>query len=693
MRNDNGCVAARIPAGTDRSRSVGKTIFLFMTCCVLVLCQQEIVRAQDATKMEVKDLESMSIDQLLNIDLLQVASKKPMGRKDIPGTVTLIKREEIQNSGARDLIDVLNMVPGFVFGLDVQGVTGMGTRGNWAEEGKVLVMLDGMPMNELLYATMPFGSHFPLDQIERIEIIRGPGASFYGGYAELAVINIITSSPKDLEGVRISGQLGELGSTFGRETFSISAGKQYGELGVTASAFVGKSNRSDDLYTGVDGLSYTMGGMNTFAPLNLNVGLSYGELHTRFIYDRYDTQERDGLGVTLPYPVATNFTTFIGDVQYDYKMTDDLTLTPRLNFIRQRPYQATNSLLTDTSLPFASLFSDKIVTRSTAGLTLSGDLTKSLFITVGAEGYADRGTVADESVPANFFENGSSVSHTNLGFFVQSFWTTPVANLNAGMRYDRNSEVPAAFVPWVGVTRTIDKFNFKLLFGQNFKAPTIENISINPSIKPEKTTALEFEIGYQLKYDMFLSANIFNVSIDDPIVYGVVDNREAYFNYPRTGTRGVELEYVAKNAWGSLDATYSFYTAVDNQVPQYNVPGVSSALLAFSQHKWTLNSSIVLLDGAVTVNPSLLAYGKRYGFASVDASGVPIVRTFPPLMLVNAFVLYRNAFLHGLDLGVGAYDIFNQQFEFIQPYDGGHAPLPGPGRELTIRASYSLERF
>jgi outer membrane cobalamin receptor len=93
-------------------------------------------------------------------------------------------------------MEVLRNVPGFEFGLDVEGVVGLGIRGNWAHEGKVVLFIDGQEMNESLYSTLQFGNHYPVEHIDRIEIIRGPGSALHGGFAAYAVINIITRTPK-----------------------------------------------------------------------------------------------------------------------------------------------------------------------------------------------------------------------------------------------------------------------------------------------------------------------------------------------------------------------------------------------------------------------------------------------------------------------------------------------------------------
>ena len=61
-----------------------------------------------------EDLSEMSIEELLNINV-SVASYKTSGIREQPGIITVITREEIKKSGARDLIDIINLVPGFGF--------------------------------------------------------------------------------------------------------------------------------------------------------------------------------------------------------------------------------------------------------------------------------------------------------------------------------------------------------------------------------------------------------------------------------------------------------------------------------------------------------------------------------------------------------------------------------------------------
>ena len=119
---------------------------------------------------------------LFNINVqTTVVSKKAQSTRETPGIVTIITEDEIRNMGAKDLMEVLSLIPSVNFGVDVQGVVGLGIRGLWAHEGKHLLLIDGIEMNETQYGTTQLGNHYPVDQIKRIEVIRGPARLFTVG--------------------------------------------------------------------------------------------------------------------------------------------------------------------------------------------------------------------------------------------------------------------------------------------------------------------------------------------------------------------------------------------------------------------------------------------------------------------------------------------------------------------------------
>ena len=170
-------------------------LFLFLTLIYLSSYPQ-----QEIDEEQLQELREMSLEEVLKSEIT-VASLTPVSMRESPGIVTLITRDDIINAGTRDLIDVLTLlVPGFSFQQSQYGPIGLGVRGNWAFDGKALMMIDGVECNDEAFSAILFGNHFLVENIDRIEIIRGPGSVIYGANAALGVINIITRGYKQFKG-------------------------------------------------------------------------------------------------------------------------------------------------------------------------------------------------------------------------------------------------------------------------------------------------------------------------------------------------------------------------------------------------------------------------------------------------------------------------------------------------------------
>lgn len=95
---------------------------------VILFITLAIAPPTTAQEPEIDDFIELSLEDLLNMKVTVATGQKGMNTRESPGIISVVNAEEIQNSGARDLIDVLRLVPGFTFGMDVQGVTGIAIR-------------------------------------------------------------------------------------------------------------------------------------------------------------------------------------------------------------------------------------------------------------------------------------------------------------------------------------------------------------------------------------------------------------------------------------------------------------------------------------------------------------------------------------------------------------------------------------
>ncbi|UII19841.1 TonB-dependent receptor plug domain-containing protein [Fulvivirga ligni] len=630
----------------------------------------------------------MSLEELMNMPIT-VASSEALSPRESPGIVSLITAGDIAKMGARDLIDVLRTVPGFEFGVDVSGVTGIGIRGNWAHEGKVLILLDGHEMNETAYGTSQVGNHFPVDQIQRIEIIRGPGSALYGGYAELGVINIISKKAADIGGVGVATSYGQMQSDFGRSNATVMVGKEIGDLAFDAKLTTSKALRSNKTYTDFYGGTYEMADNSEMKNLHLNGGLSYKNLSVRLLYEDYELQQRDLYDEAMIEPVQMHFKTQSIDVKYGINISDKVKLTPRINYKKQNPWLAnSDAALRNEEAGFYNYF-DNDLTKLTGNLTLNVDFSPSAHLISGVEYYEDKGKLNGATYE---FNNSNTIDFSNLSVFSQALFKTKVANITVGARYNNHEQFGSSFVPRVGVTKVVNNFHAKLLLSQAFRAPSIQNIDPNPEIKPEQTSVIEIEAGYKLNDKMLVTANLFRTRIDDPIVYfyDVDTDVEGYDNFDKTGTHGFEIEYKYQGKGVSVNVNYSYYnSAGENDIDSYTVPGKDNVLLGFAQNKFNMMGSIHLSDN-FTVNPSVTFLGKRYGYTMVDENKDSVLEEFDPVVFVNLYLNYNNRFTKNLNLGVGVNNLTNNDYAYIQPYNSGHAPLPARSAEYGIKLSYKL---
>jgi iron complex outermembrane receptor protein len=154
-------------------------------------------------------LKTLSIEELLQTEITSV-SKKPESLFNAAAAITVITAEDIRRTGARSLPEVLRLVPGMQVGQVDGSKWEIGVRGfNDYFENKLLVLIDGRSMYTPLYSGVYWNSlDTILEDIERIEVIRGPGATVWGSNAVNGVINIITKSSKDTQGGLVSTTYG-----------------------------------------------------------------------------------------------------------------------------------------------------------------------------------------------------------------------------------------------------------------------------------------------------------------------------------------------------------------------------------------------------------------------------------------------------------------------------------------------------
>jgi len=208
---------------------------IFWTIAIAVLWMS-IVTLPIAAQDEEQDLDDLETteefqEQEETLEVLEtvwaeetsIASRVVSSIAEAPSVVTVITAQQIRDMGARTLQDVLKTVLGFdALPYDISGFPNETFFSNLS----VLVLHNGARMNGY-YTGTSSGTEYQifLENVERIEIIAGPGSALYGANAFAGVINIITKTPEQIDGI----QIGDERSSFNGERYHLLAGKQLGD--------------------------------------------------------------------------------------------------------------------------------------------------------------------------------------------------------------------------------------------------------------------------------------------------------------------------------------------------------------------------------------------------------------------------------------------------------------------------------
>lgn len=444
------------------------------------------------------DAGSDSVD-LSRIVVTPSRFDEPSGQS--PSKVDVITSRDILTSTSYDISEQLDSISGVTIS-DYGGPGSAKTvrmRGSTAAQ--VLVMVDGRPMNSPRDGETDL-STVPLNSIDRVEVVHGPGNSLYGSSGMGGAINIITRKPPD------SGQRTELYSSFGTYrtyTERASHGAKIGSFGYLLNS----------------GYQYSQGirQNSKFDARDINAKLEY-DLNSENTVSLYSSGYKSKVGApgTLSSPD-------LDDRQDNSKSSADLSWTfkPKEMFAIENKIYGINDRLEfaeNSAGSFWDIAGKKDVHNTKArgfNTQISGDLTDNIR---GAFGF---------NYLANKNESTSSGKHryTVRAAYIENSWAVNKAlRLNLGARVDDYSNFGTETCPSGGLRWTLnDNLGFRASMAKSFRAPTFNDLywpddgwtKGNPSLKPEKGVTKEAGIDLKMFDRLSSSAALFRSDYSDLI--------------------------------------------------------------------------------------------------------------------------------------------------------------------------------
>lgn len=667
--------------------------------------------------------------------MIATGSKTPINKA--PSVASVITADDIKAMGATTLEQVLETVPGVHVSyngnqwLPLYYIRGIATQYN----PEVLVMVNGIPITDQFVGDRGrMWGDYPLENISRVEVIRGPGSALYGAEAVAGVINIITKKAGEIGGTEAGVRAGKF------DTYDAWAqhGGNWGGFDVATYLRLGKTAGSDaivgaDAQTSLDRTYHTN---VSHAPGPLNAGYDAVDLQLDLSRDKWrfrsSLRDRSNYGTGTGVADALDPSTKM----HGRYITSDLTWQDpefgrNLGLTVQASYYDIAETNTEITLfPAGSVLPVAQSGGSTSTVGMVGQpqhwiRSERLHLSALYTGFERHklqygaGLNQDDMYKVtetkNFNFSGGVPTCLNLACsmvdvtgsstlafltphkrdayyaYVQDEWSLARDwTLTGGVRYDRYSDVGGTTNPRLAlVWDTAYNLTSKLMYGRAFRAPsfvelyTINNPEAlgNPNLKPETIDTLELAFSWQVRDDIKTGLNLFHYRMKDVIKFmpnAVASSGNTAQNAGGQHGNGLELEarWEATSTL-ALSGNYAYQRSIDESTGKD--AGLAPHHLLYGRVDWryapgwTLNGQVNYV--ADRLRPSGDTRAKIADYATVDLT------------------LRTDRLRDGWEAAFSVRNLFNA--EASEPTTGSSATnlpydLPLPGRSYYLELRYKL---
>ena len=641
------------------------------------------------------DEEVLKEDDEAILNVLRIMEEETKYAKDaktytdfVPGMVTVLRGDELEMKGVHTVYEALALVPGLHLSITSSGEKKIIVRGvgmTYAS-GSLKLLLNNVSLNDTLSSTSSVLYDIPIEQVDRIDVIRGPGAVRFGEYAYAGVINVITRK----NGNRVFGRYGSFDTYAGGGLLSYAIPEK--DLSVSLN-LAGWDTGGGDVDSGLDRLYGTGSPSHSPGPTNevhqdstAVLALDFKTFSLLGQFASIKLGDYFGFGFTLPGPDDRKVQTHENWV---LEARQKLDITPSLKgelklgwwqFVRDWTAEVSpDSLTEDTYYKERRLYGALDLTwKEWEGHTLLFGLAFSGIDVLDAwqeANGADQGWIVDDET-----REISSI------FVEDEFEITDRLTITGGLRYDYYNDVGDSTTPRVaGVYRLKDHHILKAQYAEAFRPPTFLEICGlgqqfigNPGIDPE--TIRTYEVGYIYKHAHTDGRiTLFYSELEDLIVEKIADPRTGIGRYENIGNAelmGIELELerqVARNF--DLNASLSYVTTEDKDTGEEIVGSAN----------WIGNSGVIFRpwkDFSTTVQYRYV--GKQHRSVTDTRDKLDDYDTVD--ITLNAFNLFRD----GLTLRCGVKNLFDEDVVFPAPEQTYPDDYPRPDRVWWVQFSYDL---
>jgi outer membrane receptor protein involved in Fe transport len=485
-------------------------------------------------------LASLDLESLFNTKVTTV-SKFAEDASDAPGIITVVSQDELRRFGGITLREVLERVPGLSgtssYFTDRSMVAVRGDQ-TGIDGGHILILINGRPTREVMEGGIisDILESFPVNALERIEVIKGPGSVLYGSNAFSGVVNLITKKATS-NGISITG----LGGPAGADATSGQISVKTGDLNIFGAAQYHQQPNWTTTYlfptsvvTGpfatpgtpsVQDITIQDHGPGAYLGANYK-GLSFMSSVTEWAAPSF---VRGTIG-------ETRWRRGFGDLGYNLKASANWTMNFDLTYTRTTLSASGEAAVgrdsNEAIAEWTNVVSLTDKDQLTAGVLFNHIEGKETYF-----GYSPSLVIANGGWPG-----GSAYAQLDHQLLHN-------LSLVGGFQANKVGSFALDVVPRAGIIWTLaPHVSLKALYSQAFRAPSLDEILLNhpglagnPNLVPEKVTTFDVELGYRGKR-LQGSVSVFHSKQTNSIVIETVTPRWQYVNLGQTRFHGGELE-------------------------------------------------------------------------------------------------------------------------------------------------------
>ena len=645
--------------------------------------------------------DKSSTSNAINLERIVVTpSRVEKGLSDVAASVSVITEEDIKNSDAKTVPDALKNLEG-IYAYDATGVGAGGTinmRGFYGGmSSEHLVLIDGVPQNQgkdklVLWDTIP------IDNIERIEVMRGPASSLYGDNAMSGVINIITKKPSGPPHAGASFSYG----TYATQNYASYLSGTFNRLGyyLGVSSRLTNGFREHGDYENIQVYGKTDYSINDAQNLKFNFNYT---AKTQGTYPWSLSAAQIAQNRRQARPGTENDSTGANKFSLDLIHHWDLGMSSNLETVFYYRFQGIGSFYTSGATQNTT--TEQIEAENTFGLPVRLKTTSEILgmnhsFIIGID--LERNDFGYEEYSAPFQNkrglptSNYDVTKNNVGPYLQDeIKILDALKVIFGMRYDwvnfnfddirvqsnSKDKTMSKATPNCGIVFTYQK-DSELYgsFGQAFRTPTIGQMftygsSANINLLSEEATNYEIGVRHQFNERLKTNLSIYWMKINNEIWYDNASRQ--YQNYGRTFHDGLELSSDFKVADAlTFFGNYTYSRAVDDS----DGATKNKFLTNVPINKGTIGMNIY-------TNFGLKAYvaSTWVGKAYIDSANVDVLGHYNTL---DAKLSYKYKWLEAF---FAVYNMLDKEYN-SSGYKSGKTnyftPEPGRTFEVGVRGDF-----